>query len=258
MKSYTLITGASSGIGFELAQIAARNSRNLVLVSRDKAKLTAVAGKLKEQAAPATDIRIFSSDLSKPSSPSEIFQYCQQNNLVVNELINNAGFGDYSYFSESNLNRQLAMIDLNVRSLTELTHLFLPAMLKRKSGRIMNLGSVASFLPGPKMSVYFASKSYVLSFSRALGEELKTTGVSVTCLCPGSTKTNFGNSAHVSKTHSTANPKTTAHEVAEYGWRQMQSGKSVAIYGFGNRLGIQLSKFIPRSLVPALVKRIQQ
>lgn len=165
--------------------------------------------------------------------------------------------GTLAYLFYPLYKRQLQMIAVNIRTLTELSHLFLPAMVTQKRGKIMNLGSVASFLPGPGMSVYFASKNYVLRFSEALAEELRGSGVTVTCLCPGPTKTNFGDNAQVSETHSTANPKTTAREVAEFGWYHMQAGTRVAVYGRGNRVMLHIARFVPRTLLTKLARKIQ-
>lgn len=254
--NYTLITGASSGIGRELALIAAREHRNLLLVARDQKNLESLQNEIQQQDT-KLKVALFAVDLSKANSAQEVFNFCKKKKININELINNAGFGDYGNFAESDLRRQLSMIDLNIRSLTELTHLFLQPMLKNGEGKIMNLASVAGFLPGPLMSVYFASKNYVLRFSEAIAEELNDTGVSITCLCPGSTKTNFGNNAKVSDTHSTANPKTTAREVAEFGWYHMQSGTRVIVHGRVNRIMLLVAKLIPRSLLAKLVMKIQ-
>lgn len=253
---YTLITGASSGIGKELAEIAAREGHNVILVARDEAALTTVAKDLAKRY--GIDAIVLVSDLTKQQSPQQIFDTITSKKVVVDTLINNAGFGDYGDFVQSDRVAQLGMINLNVRALTELTHLFLPAMVRRKTGYVMNLGSVAGFLPGPYMSVYFASKAYVLSFSEALSAELRDSGVSVTCLCPGSTKTSFGESAHVSETHSTRTSHVTPRQVAEFGWKAMKDGKPVAVYGFGNRLSIIFTKFLPRRLVVRIVERIQK
>ena len=257
MKDYTIITGASSGIGYELAKLAAKNEQNMVLVARDKSGLD----KAKKEITvinPKLSVETVALDLSEPTSAQELFEYCKKRECNVTTLINNAGFGYYGVFEKSDLKRQLAMIDLNIRTLTELTHLFLPNMVARGSGKVMNLGSVASFFPGPLMSVYFASKNYVLAFSEAIAEELRGSGVTVTCLCPGSTKTNFGKSAHVSETHSTADPKTTAEDVAMFGWYHMDQGTVVATYGFSNRLSISLARLLPRSLRVKLIKRVQK
>lgn len=255
---YTLITGASSGIGLELARIAAREERNLLLVARNQKALEEVQAEILQQTGNRIKVEALAIDLSEPASATKVSDFCKKRRIFVSELINNAGFGDYGDFAESDIKRQLAMIDLNIRSVTALTHRFLPDMLKKGRGKIMNLGSVASFLPGPSMSVYFASKSYVLRFSEALAEELKNSGVSVTCLCPGATKTNFGETAKVSETHSTANPKTTAQEVAAFGWYHMQHGTRVAIHGRTNRIMLQIVKFIPRNSLAKLVKKIQR
>ena len=257
MKDCTVITGASSGIGYELAKLAAQSGQNMVLVARDKSGLEKVKKKLATIDNKIV-IEVLAQDLSESTSAQALYDFCKKKQCNVATLINNAGFGDYGVFAQSDRKRQLTMIDLNVRTLTELTHLFLPSMVAQKSGKIMNVGSVASFFPGPLMSVYFATKNYVLAFSEAIAEELRGSGVTVTCLCPGSTKTNFGKSAHVSETHSTADPKTTAQDVAQFGWYHMNQGTTVATYGFGNRASIVLANLLPRSVRVKLIKRIQK
>lgn len=254
-KTYTLVTGASSGIGKALATIAAREGHGLILVARNKRALASLAYDLSERYSVPT--RVIVTDLSDPESPTKIYHELEQNGVVVDILINNAGFGDYGAFLSSSVDTQLAMIAVNIRALTELTHLFLPDMIARGSGRIMNVGSVASFVPGPMMSVYFATKAYVLSFSEALSEELRGTGVSVTCLAPGSTSTGFGDTAQAKANHSTKTSRVTAQSVAEYGWRAMMSRKTVAIHGIGNRLSLRLVRFLPRAVVTRIVRKIQ-
>lgn len=258
MKEYTLITGGSGGIGFELAKIALRNKRNIVLVSQNSKKLSSAILDLQKLNKHGADIKKLVCDLSSPDAAQAVFKFCKENGLYVNKLINNAGFGDYGPFSGSSLDVQRSMINLNILCLTELTHLFLPTMQKRKDGKIMNLGSVASFLPGPNMSVYYASKNFVLSFSRALSEELRGSGVSVTCLCPGPTRTGFAKIARVGKRNVIATSKVTAQDVAEFGWHAMQHAEPVAVYGLGNRFSVQFAKFIPRNLLPRLVKKFQR
>lgn len=257
MKDYTLITGASSGIGYELAKLAAKSGQNMVLVARDKSQLEKVKKEL-TKIDKQLSVEVIALDLSEPTSAQMLFDFCKKKKCNVTTLVNNAGFGDYGEFEKSDRKRQLAMIDLNVRTLTDLTHLFLQNMVAQKSGKIMNVGSVASFLSGPLMSVYFATKNYVLAFSEAIAEELRGSGVTVTCLCPGSTKTNFGKTAHVSNTHSTADPKTTAQDVAQFGWYHMNQGTMVATYGFGNRLSIRLANLLPRSVRVRLIKKAQR
>ncbi len=250
-QTYTLITGASSGIGKELALIAAQEGHNVVLVSRGKEELTKLARDLTKR----FDIfaEVIECDLTETSAITLVMKALQRKKIVVDILVNNAGFGDYGPFEKADIAKQLNMIDLNIRALTELTHALLPAMVKRGSGKVMNVASVAAFLPGPLMSVYFASKAYVLSFSEALAEEVKGTGVTVTCLCPGSTKTAFGDTAHTKKTHSTQISKVTAADVAVFGWQAMQNGKKVAVHGFSNKYVVFIVRFLPRSLVAKAV-----
>lgn len=241
--TYTLITGASGGIGKELAWIAAARGHNLVLVARDEKGLRELADELPAEALAITQ------DLALPDAADRLAVTLKKQNISVDTLINNAGVGDYGDFMGSDITVQENMLMLNVVTLTKLTRLLLPDIITHK-GRVMNLGSVASFLPGPWMSVYFASKAYVLSFSEALSEELKSHGVSVTCLCPGPTATAFGATAHTPGTHATAHPKTTAKQVAAFGWDAMQRGKPVAVYGLGNRLAVSLlPRTLPRSVV---------
>ena len=255
-STYTLITGASGGIGRELAVIAAHEGHNLVLVARNQEKLVGLADELEKLSGIKT--HVIAADLGQAGAIKTVHNELEAKNIQIDTLINNAGFGDFGDFASTELSTQLGMIDLNVRSLTELTHLLLPDMIKHGTGRVMNLGSVASFVPGPMMSVYFASKAYVLSFSEALSEELRGSGVTVTCLCPGSTSTGFGESAHVSETHSTRTSKVTARDVAEYGWRAMVNGKPVAVHRVSNRFAVWATRFLPRKLVPRLVHHIQR
>lgn len=247
--AYTLITGASSGIGKELAWAAAIRGHKLVLVARDTAKLRDLADHL------PTEVIAVTEDLSDNDSAERLVKALKRRKISVEILINNAGVADYGEFAEAELARQENILMLNVLTLTKLTHLLLPEIIKRK-GKIMNVGSVASFLPGPKMSVYFASKAYVLSFSEALQQELKPKGVTVTCLCPGPTKTNLGRAAHVNKNHYMARTKITAQSVAIYGWRAMLHGKPVAIPGFRNRLNIWFIRLLPRAAVRRIMKRL--
>lgn len=254
--TYTLITGASSGIGKALAAIAAAHGHNLVLVARNTDQLTAIARDLTERY--PIHCEIISCDLATQGGVDTIIDTLTRKQLPVNILINNAGVGDYGLFAQSNRSTQLSMIDLNIRSLTELTHRLLPAMTSRGQGRIMNVASVAGFMPGPLMSVYFATKAYVLSFSEALAEELRESGVTVTCLCPGSTKTSFGATAHVSKTHSTRTSNVSADSVAQFGWKAMERGTPVAIHGFANRYSVWALRWMPRQFVRRAVKQLQR
>lgn len=252
--NFTLITGASSGIGLELARLAARNGENLILVARDSGKLSQV----KQELAPKVTIHALAIDLSLARSAQAVFDYCKQREVIVSCLINDAGFGDFGEFATSDLEVQQNMIDVNIRTLTSLTRLFLPQMIAQKSGKIMNLGSTASFLPGPLMSVYYGSKHYVLIFSESLAEELRGSGISVTCLCPGPTASGFSVAAHASKSRLFSSRNLpSAQAVAEFGWHAMQNGQRVAIYGLSNRVLVHLAKFVPRPLLAQLVKKWQ-
>lgn len=249
---YTLITGASGGIGRELALQAAHDGHRLILVARNESPLRQLADSLD------VEVHTVVCDLSVAHSATELALTLKKNGWSVSQLINNAGVGDYGEFVSSQLSTQLGTIQLNITSLTELTHLLLPDIISHK-GKIMNVGSVASFMPGPLMSVYFASKQYVLSFSEALHQELKSTDVTVTCLCPGPTATHFGSTAHVSDTHGTADPKTTAASVARIGWKAMQRGDAIVINSLRYRVAVFLiTRLLPRAVVRRIVMRVQR
>jgi uncharacterized protein len=255
MSKTALITGASGGIGYELARIHAETGGNLVLVARTIEKLDELKNELEEKY--NISVQIIQKDLSLHGSAYEIYNKVNDLNIEIDYLVNNAGFGDFRHFAETDWPKQEKMISLNITALTHLTRLFLPHMLSRKSGRIMNVASLASFSPGPSMSVYFATKAYVLSFSEALAEELNGTGITVTALCPGSTESNF---------HSVANDGNvtrerkmpTSKEVARYGYRSMLKGRVVAIPGFMNSLMAFSVRFMPRTLVVKSVRKIQE
>lgn len=253
-REYTLITGASSGIGLELAKIAATQKRNLILVARDKKTLTNLKTELTKY---DIDVQILPLDLTDSTSASTLQKFCKSNNLTISELINNAGIGSTGDFLNSDLKTQLTMVDLNVRSLTEITHRFLPEINKSDNGRIMNVASTAAFAPGPGMNVYYATKHYVLAFSEALSEELSSTNTSVTALCPGPTATNFAKAAHAESLSIFKGSLPTAKDVAEYGWKSMQSGKRVAVHGKRNKTMVQILRFLPRRYILKIVKKIQ-
>ena len=237
-SAFTLITGATSGIGLELARQAAADGHALILVSRNGSTLDAVANELKRSVA----VHTIAEDLSEPGAAKRVWDQVQALGAEVDCLMNNAGIGDYNPFAVSDLDKQERMINLNVTALTALTRLFLPAMLKQGRGNILNVASVTSFLPGPTMSVYFATKHYVLAFSEALIEELRDSGVSVTALCPPAVRTSFSHGAGTPQAGFMANTKTTPSEVARYGYRMMKRGKPIAVYSL-------LYKFLTSFLV---------
>ncbi|MBP7496650.1 MAG: SDR family oxidoreductase [Bacteroidales bacterium] len=256
MKNYTLITGASGGIGYELALLFARDNHNLILIARSKDKLENLKTSILKET--KIDIIILAEDLSIPGVPEKIFKEIQAKTIVVDMLINNAGFGDYGYFKDCDINKQEKMINLNILALTKLTKLFLPALLERKTGKILNIASTAAFQPGPLMSVYFASKAYVLSFSSALAFELRDSGITVTTLCPGPTQTGFSSAAAVTSSKMFNPSIPSAKEVALFGYKKMMKGKTLAIHGFKNRFQVFLLRFTPRNLIAAMVYYISK
>ena len=254
---FTLITGASSGIGYELAKICAKNKHNLILVARNKVTLEQLANEL--MVTFNIKVEVIAIDLSDVSNCLKVFEKVRDKGLNVDILINNAGFGDHGLFVNGDWLKFQEMIQLNVSTLTYLTYLFLPNMITHKNGKILNVASTASFLPGPLMSVYYATKAYVLSFSEALTEELCDTGVTVTTLCPGPTSSGFQKVAKMDNM-----PvlnfwrQPSSYEVAEYGYKSMIEGKSVVVHGFLNKFIIQFIRLTPRKFVVKMVRRLQE
>jgi short-subunit dehydrogenase len=250
-----LITGASSGIGLELAKLFAKNGFYLILVARSEERLEKLADELRYEY--HVQVATFAKDLTDLNEIQSLFQIIEEENIFIDFLVNNAGFGDYGCFVESDWHKINQMINLNITSLTYLTHLFLQRMKKEGRGRIMNIASTAAFQPGPLMAVYFATKSYVLNFSEALFEELKEFNITVTTYCPGATATNFSNEANTNNSKLFKNRKLpTAANVAEYGFVAMMQGKRLAIYGFMNRLMVFGTRLTPRSIVLKMSKFI--
>ena len=253
MKETVLITGASSGIGLELAKCFAADQSNLILVARNTAALETLAAEHRREH--KIEAQIITADLSRPESSQNIFDELKGRGTVVDVLVNNAGFGLHGSFAELPLARQLEIIQVNVASLVALTGLFLPGMVQRQRGGILNVGSVAGFLPGPNMAVYYASKAFVQSFSEALFEELRGTGVSVTNLCPGPTESNFSHTARGYHTREKSVAKMSAAEVAAAGHRAFRAGHCVNVPGAKNRLLVQLTRILPRATIRKTVGR---
>ncbi len=251
-----LITGASFGIGSELARVFAREGYDLVLVARTGDKLRQLASELEK--AHGTHSLILAADLSDPGAPAYVLDQTTRAGIIVDVLVNNAGFGQYGPFADSDLEECLRQIQLNVTALTHLTRLFLPAMLERHSGRILNVASTAAFQPGPLMAVYYATKAYVLFFSEAIANELKESGVTVTCLCPGVTATGFHKRANATAINLLRFGAMDALTVAEDGYRGLMSDKPVVIAGFKNWLVSQSVRFAPRQAVIGFVRRLQE
>lgn len=248
MKNTALITGASNGIGLELAKIHASKSHDLVLIARNKSKLEEIKKELEEQY--KVSVYLIIKDLSEINAAQEIYNETTKQNIQIDYLINNAGFGDYGMFTETDWNKELQMINLNMTTLTHFTKLYLQDMVLRGRGKIMNVASTAAFQSGPTFAVYSATKAYVLSFSEAVNNEVRDKGITITALCPGATKTGFQDAAAMndSKIFKSKN-LPSAKEVAEFGYASMMKGKTVAIHGIMNSVLAFSSRLIPRALV---------
>jgi len=252
-----LVTGASGGIGYELAKLLAKHHHNLVLVARSGDRLSQISSELQSQF--GVSVKTVALDLAAPPAPQFLFDQLARENIAIDVLINNAGYGQYGEFAKSTLEESLGQIQLNITALTALTALFLPGMLARRSGRIMNVGSTAGFQPGPLMAVYYATKAYVISLSEALANELAGSGVSVTCLCPGATETNFAGRAGNDRSRLFQNLKPMdAATVARDGYRAMMKGKTLVISGFRNWLAAESVRFAPRRAVTAISRWVSE
>lgn len=254
-KLTVLITGASGGIGLELAQLFARDGHDLILTARSVDALQKLAEELERNG--RSRVHVMAADLSDPKAPDDLYNRLSAAGLHVDVLVNNAGFGMYGPFAEADAADTMNMVQVNVNALTRLTRLFLPAMTARGSGRILNVASTAAFQPGPLMAVYFATKGYVLSFSEAIAYELEGTGVTVTVLCPGPTRTGFEARAKMKESKLFKRRVMDASAVAQEGYKALMKGTSLVIPGIDNKLMAGSVRFMPRKLVPPLVKRVQ-
>ncbi len=258
MSSQTaLITGASGGIGYELAKLFARDHYNLVLVARSPEKLGQFAGELQQMF--GISAKAVPLDLTAPPAQQFLFDQLQQDGVSIDVLVNNAGYGKLEEFARAPLAESLGQIQLNITALTTLTRLFLPAMLERRAGRILNVASIAGFQPGPLMAVYYACKAYVISFSEALANELQDSGVTVTCLCPGATDTGFQGRAgnDESRLFKKVRPMS-AQVVARDGYRGLMKGRTLVISGLRNWLAAESVRFAPRKTVTAISRWISE
>ena len=251
-----LITGASSGIGYELARVFARHGRDVILVARREDRLRELAERIETESRVTATVIV--SDLAGPQAPQEIHEAAAAAGITVDTLVNNAGFTAFGTFADLPLENELAMIAVNVAALTALTKLFLPAMLSARSGRILNVASTAAFQPGPLMAVYYATKAYVLLLSEALAEELEGSGVTVTALCPGPTRTGFQASGGLEHSRLVQGEIASARSVAEFGYRALMAGRRVAIPGWRNWMLAQSVRFTPRRIVTRIVMRAQR
>jgi short-subunit dehydrogenase len=252
-----LITGASGGIGLELAKEFAAAGHDVVLVARGKDRLVPLASEL--EAAHGVAAWVVAADLAEPTAPMAIYEQVQRLGITVDTLVNNAGFGTNGPFAETDLDAELQMLQVNATALTHLTKLFLRDMLARRRGRIMNVASTAAFQPGPYMAVYYATKAYVLSFSEALAAELQGSGVTVSVLCPGPTSTGFQARARMDETRLMRIPwMMDAATVARLGYRGLMAGKTIVIPGIANRLLAFSVRLAPRAFVRQVTRRLNE
>ena len=251
-KGAALITGASSGIGAELAKLCAAGGYGVILVARRVDRL----GKLADNLAKAHGIqaRALAADLADPAAPQSIFERTRTDTVEI--LINNAGIGLRGPFAETDWQAEARLLQVNVTALLHLTRLFLPEMLARRSGRILNVASTAAFVPGPLMAMYYASKAFVRSFSESVANEVAGTGVTVTLLCPGPTRTEFFEAAGIADSNLLKGSSMGAEEVARIGYRAMMAGKTEAIAGARNRWMMLGTRIAPRSMLAAFTRRL--
>lgn len=255
-KPFALITGASSGIGYELSKRFAVDGHNLVLVARKNDVMTQHADQLRDKY--KIEVIVIPKDLSHIDQVMDLYKEIQQLNLEIEYVVNSAGIGDYGLFIKTEWEKELSMININVIALTYLTKVFAQDMVKRGSGKILNLGSIASFFPGPLMAVYYSTKGYVLRLGLSLSEELRGTGVSITTLCPGPTASKFQQIANMEQSKVIKNQELpTAAEVARVGYNAMMAGKSFVVHGWRNHFYIFLTKIVPLSWHAWIVKRGQ-
>jgi short-subunit dehydrogenase len=257
MKKIAVVTGASSGFGYEFSKLLAQDSYDLILIGNNGPALLKVKRELEKKH--SIHINCLVQDLSKPESGRVIYSLVKQ--YPIDILINNAGFGFSGYFAATNWKYEEEMIHLHVLTLTHLTKLVLADMISRRSGRIMNVSSVAAFQAGPLMAVYYATKAYILMFSEALANEVKGTGVTVTVFCPGQTATNFQKTvAEYSnlKLSETGLIMADPVQIAKIGYRAMMAGKSVCVPGMLNKLIVQVNRIIPRKATVSMVRIMQE
>lgn len=249
-----LITGASGGIGYELARLFARDGYDLVLVARGEDKLNKMKAAWEAQL--GILVRVIAKDLSQPGAAQEIFDELQRDDRAVDILVNNAGFTISGEFAQTDLQSQDELLQVNIVALTQLTRLFLPGMVQRGAGKVLNIASTAAFLPGPLMATYYASKAFVLSFSEAIAEELAGTGVTVTVLCPGATQTGFARRGNVENSRLfTGKGVMDAKTVAKIGYRALMRGQTTVIAGLSNWIQAEALRLAPRKLAPKAVLR---
>src|SRR5215467_10424893 len=256
MPETALITGASSGLGWQYAKLFAKDKKDLALVARRRERLEALAAEL--SSAHGVKVHVLVEDLGDPAAASRISQEAQRRSLTIEYLVNNAGLGATGVFVQGDAPKQLEMVQVNVVALVALTRAFLPDMVRRGHGRILNIGSTAGFQPGPFMAVYYASKAFVNSFSEALAHELDGTGVTVTLSCPGATATEFAQVAGNAESRLFQMGAMGPREVALHAYRAMMKGDVIAVPGLKNKVGIQSLRFAPRAMVRSIAAKLNR
>jgi short-subunit dehydrogenase len=254
-RSTALITGASSGIGRELARLAAADGCDVVLVARDIDRLEEVAASLRS--AHGIECVAMALNLAAPSAPAQLEQALAARGITIDVLVNNAGFGHRGRFMSLDLDEQLDMIQVNLTTVVALTRMLLPAMIERGRGSVLNVASMAAFQPGPNMAVYYATKAFLLHFSEGLHEEVAAAGIGVTCLCPGPTLTGFAARARVEHLPAFRWTAMDARAVAEAGWRGLKEGRAVVVPGLRNKLVALAAHLAPRSIARKAAHALQ-
>ncbi len=251
-EKYAIVTGASCGIGYELAKILAKDGKNIVVIARSRDQLEDLKKEIENKY--GTKVKVLAKDLSDPKSPPEIFSELEKEKISVDVLVNNAGFGVYGMFLETDMREELDMIQVNAASLIHLTKLFLKGMVGDKSGYILNAASLCAFLPTPMEAVYCSTKAFILHFSEALANELQGTGVKVTCLCVGLARTEFQKRAHMENCRATKRKMMDAATVAEAGYKALKKGKLIEIPGLVYKFAPWFARFAPRNVVTRVVR----
>jgi uncharacterized protein len=256
MQPAVVVTGASSGLGVEFAKLAVAEGAKVVLIARSRPELDALAAELDPSGRSTVVLGV---DLAARDAGEVVARELETRDLYCHMLINNAGFGLFGAAVELDRGRQLGIIDVNVRASTDLMLRFLPAMVARRCGAVLNVASIAGCFPGPSMAAYFASKAYLISLSQALTQEVKGTGVTVTCLCPGPVRTPFLSLAGADKTALfKLLPKLDAVDVARAGWKAMKAGRSLCVPGISNKVSVALIRIMPRGLMLGIVGYLQR
>ena len=251
-EKYAIVTGASCGIGYELAKILAKDGKDIVIIARSRDQLEDLKREIENKH--GTKVKVLAKDLSDPKAPPEIFSELEKEKIYIDVLVNNAGFGVYGMFLETDLREELDMIQVNAASLIHLTKLFLKGMVEDKSGYILNAASLCAFLPTPMEAVYCSTKAFVLHFSEALANELQGTGVRVTCLCVGLARTGFQKRAHMENCKVAKRKMMDAATVAEAGYKALKRGKVIEIPGLVYKFAPWFARFAPRNVVTRVVR----